>query len=95
MRTVHKYGLLRSVRPVMEQVIPMPQLAEILTVEIVDAAYGPQINLYALVDTEMPMEEKTFHIIGTGEELPQNVGSVSYIGTISRNHQVFHVFTDL
>lgn len=84
MRTVHKYPLAAGV----EQPVEMPQGAEILTV----AFQGDNLVLWAKVDTDSPLRQRTFAVYGTGHPIPQK--AMEYIGTA---HLVslgfyFHVF---
>jgi hypothetical protein len=45
--------------------------------------------LWALVDTTAPNAERTFHIVGTGQEVPRDT---CYVGTFQQGPFVWHVW---
>lgn len=47
------------------------------------------ICVWAEVDTEAGMVDRTFYVVGTGHPLP--VG-MAYIGTVHLNELVFHIY---
>lgn len=84
MRTVWKYPI--PVRDYFK--LRLPQDAHILTVE---TQYGhPQ--LWALVDTEAPLETRGFRLAGMGHPIAYH--NLTYIGTIQQadGHLVWHLF---
>lgn len=84
MKTIYKY----SIETTDEQNINMPEMAEILTVQI---QYG-RPYIWALVDTENEQGVKTIEVFGTGNPIPDGVRS--YIGTyqLLNGELIFHVF---
>lgn len=48
--------------------------------------------MWSIVDPDMPRVDKSFHIAGTGHELPENIGN--FVGTflVESDTLVFHVF---
>ena len=86
MRTIWKFPLSTD----RSTVILMPICAEILTLQM----QNDVPTLWALVDSKAPRESRTFHIFGTGHELPTT--PLRYIGTFQPNdggsQLVFHVF---
>jgi len=84
-KTIWKYKLSTTD----EQVIEMPAMAEILTVQIQNG----EPCLWALVDSSYPHKEKRYiEIFGTGN--PIGTGPRTYIGTyqLDGGKLVFHVF---
>lgn len=72
MKTIYKYRL-----PFMEtSKVVMPQFSKIIRVDGLDGA----IWIWAIVDTEKPLVERTFKLFKTGGEMPNNVGKYNYIG---------------
>jgi hypothetical protein len=74
-----------------EQSLSMPYGAEILCIQ--SQRGFPQ--LWALVDENAPVVERTFETYGTGNLMPDNY-SGKYIGTyqIHNEELVFHVFEE-
>lgn len=68
--------------------IEMPQGAETLCVQM----QGTQPCIWAKVDDAKPMENRMFHVRGTGHLLQENEGK--YIGTFQMlgGSLIFHVF---
>lgn len=63
-RTIWKYQM-----PVQERfVMALPQDAQIIRV----ADQGGMFWLWAVVDTEAPLEERLFHAVKTGAPMPEN-----------------------
>ena len=73
------------------QKVKMPALAEILTAQFQEG-YG--LCLWALVDPEMDVEEKTIVIYGTGHSTDLHDMNYNYIGTVQERNGalVWHVF---
>lgn len=70
--------------------IAMPEGAEILTVQM---QYGDP-KVWALIDTSLPMGERKFSWIGTGD--PFDIAYKKYVGTVQmkvgQRELVFHLF---
>jgi hypothetical protein len=68
--------------------IPMPKGAEILTVQV----QRDEAQVWAIVDSDAPVEPRTLVIVGTGQPMPDDLGR--YVGTWQAvgGHFVFHVF---
>lgn len=83
MRTIHKYHLqLEGV-----QTVDMPLSAEILHVGL-DPQGAP--CLWAIVETEMPTDDVTIYIVGTGHPMP--TGCSKHLGSFVQTPFVWHVF---
>lgn len=83
MITIHKYRL-----PVSRVQLNMPRVLQFLDVQIQDGVP----TMWALVNTEAPVETKTFLIFPTGVALPNNC---VYIGTYQAGWFVGHVFEEI
>ena len=82
MITIWKYPF-----AVQDQVkISMPKGAKIVHIE---SFRGP--CLWALVDTERPIEQRTFYVFGTGHEIV-DYQYKSYVGTLIQPPFVWHFF---
>lgn len=87
MVTIHK-TYLHSGIPV--QSLPMPRHSEIFKL-------GVQYNIptiWYICDTELPLEDRTFRTLLTGEEITEDMDDGDYIGTylIDNDSFVGHVF---
>lgn len=72
MKAIYKYRV-----PFMEQAkVTMHKGANIIRVDGLDGA----IWLWAVVDTEQPLVERTFHLFKTGGQMPENIDEYNYIG---------------
>lgn len=72
MRTIYKYPI-----PFLEDfTIDLPKGAEVIRVDNVDG----HLFIWAVVDTEAPMEPRQFHGRKTGSETPAVPENVRYIG---------------
>lgn len=73
-----------------KQAIQMPKGAKILTVQVQGDGGLPCI--WALCDTEAPLENRLIAMFGTGHQAPE--GAADYIGTFQLHNGefVFHVF---
>jgi len=49
-------------------------------------------TLWALVEPEAEIEERTFYLFGTGHNVPDNFDASDHIGTIQINGLVWHLF---
>lgn len=84
MQTVWKYPV-----PIQaEFAVDMPEGAEVLTVQ----GQGFQYQMWARVDADAVLEERRFHIRGTGHPLTGNEGR--YVGTFQQagGLLVWHLF---
>lgn len=68
MQTIYKY-------PITGSSIEMPEGAEVLHV----GAQGHNVFVWAKVDSEADMEKRTFIVVGTGWEVPDD--SCEFVGT--------------
>lgn len=85
MLTVWKYRIPKSP----EHAIGMPQGAKILRV----AEQDWEVTLWALVDTEKPIEYRSFAVLATGEALdPTWAPWARHVGTYISGAYVWHVF---
>ena len=84
MKTIWKYEL----QVAGEQKINMPHNSRILSVQVQDI----HPCIWALVDTERVLEERTFRIVGTG--YPIDFSTDKYIGTFQQfnGKLVYHLF---
>lgn len=72
MKVIYKYRL-----PFMEvSKVQMPAHSNIIRIEGLDGA----IWMWAIVDTEEPLVERTFHLFKTGGEMPDDIDSYLYLG---------------
>lgn len=72
MKVIYKYRL-----PFMEKSkVVMHKDANIIRIDGLDGA----IWLWAIVDTEEPLVERTFHLFKTGGEMPDNIEEYRYLG---------------
>lgn len=88
MRTIYKYPI-----PIVvgDYKVRMPRGARILTIKF--QVGHPQ--MWLTVDTDEPLEDRTFFLVETGEEIPKDIFTVSdYIGTLpfSGGSYVLHLF---
>jgi len=82
-RTIWKYNLGLGL-----QTLTMPTWSEIVHVE-------NQQNcacMWAVVDTETPVEKRHFLMLMTGQEIPDTVSTFSYLGTVMIDGFVGHIF---
>lgn len=77
MNVIYKYRL-----PFMEQAkVNLPVGAQIIRIAgETDPLTGGQISLWAIVDTEAPLETRTFHLFKTGGKMPDDIGLYMYLG---------------
>lgn len=72
MKAIYKYRL-----PFMEvSKVVLPKDSKVIRIDGFDGA----IWLWAIVDTEEPLVERTFHLFKTGGEMPDDIGRYMYIG---------------
>jgi hypothetical protein len=83
MRAVWKFPLSLAVDEIS---LLMPQGSRPLAFDM----QGDEPMLWALVDTDAPVEPRTFHITGTGHRLPEK--DLLYIGTCFEKPFVWHLF---
>jgi hypothetical protein len=85
MKTVYKYDL-EPLEDVVE--LQLPRYSQILKVD----TQLQKPRLWALVETEQPLETRKFRVAGTGHEIKEQ--NTAYIGTVFMHSGflVFHVF---
>lgn len=86
MKMVHKYRIVDSYPFSTRIHTELPKGAKVLTVVELEGVY----HLWALVDTEAPLVSTTLYVVGTGWELPEDVGD--FICTLFSEPFVCHVF---
>jgi hypothetical protein len=83
-----------------EQVIAMPEGAEILSVArregsrvVLGVGSHEAVEMWALVDPTAPTEQRRFRVAGTGHPLP-SAETLMFLGTVqvAQGQLVFHVF---
>lgn len=86
MKTIYKYDLIAD--DYVE--LAMPRNAWILSVKLQKGI--PRI--WALVDTEQPLETRTFRIAGTGHPIEEPTNKLQFVGTflMVEENLVFHLF---
>lgn len=86
MKTIYKYSL----KVTDEQVVKLPQQSQILSVQ----QQGTGLQLWAMVDSDAPVEDVTIEIFGTGNPIPNIPVGVrrEFISTVQMNSFVWHVF---
>lgn len=72
------------------QTVKMPVGSKIISV-------GNQFDdvfIWVLCDPEKPLEDRKIYVFGTGNELPDNIQTRSFIGTVVTDggNYVWHVF---
>jgi len=89
MRTIHKFPLPGSSRIAGDFELEMPRNADILCMQT-QRGYP---CVWALVDDAAPKEKRRVVVVGTGWDLPDDMGRGEYIGTYqSEGGYVWHVF---
>ena len=72
-----------------EQTICLPQGSRILSVDNQDGV----LTLWAMVNTDRPVEPRYIRIVGTGHEIADKAAaSLEFIGTVLMDPFVWHVF---
>ncbi len=89
MRTIHKFPCSPgNGRNAGEFELEMPRNSDILCVQ---TQHGyPYV--WAIVDDEAPKGMRRFVVVGTGWDLPADIGRSDYIGTYQDGGFVWHVF---
>ena len=82
MQTIYKYPF--EVKN--EFTLAMPEGAQVLTVQL----QGETPCIWAMVDHDTPMIERTFAVFGTGHPLPKKKSM--YISTFQQPPFVWHLF---
>lgn len=85
-RTIWKFPLNWNV----QQSVNFPRGATILDVQM----QGSTICLWAVVNTESPIEPRIIHVVGTGCEVPPQLYKEHYIGTVQVDGYVWHLFQE-
>lgn len=83
---IYKYIL----RATGEQTVLMPVGARILSA----GNQFDEVFIWALCDPEKPLEGREVYVFGTGWEMPDNIQTRSFIGTVISDggNYVWHVF---
>ena len=84
MKTIHKYKLSR----VYEEVIQMPEGAEILAIQYQQGS----VCIWALVDVNKRMVGRNIITLGTGHSIPEGERKYKYISTVQVGEFVWHYF---
>lgn len=84
MNKIFKYPL----KTKRQQVITLPIGAKILSIQ----NQKDIATMWALVDTEAPVEDITIETYGTGEQLPDYISMVDYMGSRVSDQFVWHYF---
>lgn len=86
MKTIYKYPLTAQSK----QSIQLPRFSMGLSVQLQHG--GP--CLWALIDTEEPVQEYIVHAYGTGHEIDELPAGFEYLGTVQSadGYLVFHFF---
>lgn len=88
MKAVYKYDV-----PLDDKLrLSLPKNAAVLSVQVQGTNRNPQ--LWALVDTEAPLEDRYYRWFGTGHEIPLGMDWV-FIATVQTGPFVFHLFEEL
>ena len=100
MITIHKYELIPGGNGVCE--VGTTQGAVFLSVgtqtrykqDTRDQVEG--IFVWMLLDDQRPTEVRTFHVFGTGHEVPMKIAAMPFVGTVhfKTAQYVFHVFME-
>lgn len=71
------------------QVVSVPQGAKVLSVQMQNG----KITIWALCpDATAVHESRTFHIFGTGHDLPEIANAGSFVATVQERSFVWHIF---
>jgi hypothetical protein len=96
MRAIHKFDLSDHVG---EYEVEMPRNADILCVQMQDGRAKGSVykvnapRIWAIVDDSQPKELRRIVVVGTGWDLPADIGRGEYIGTYQTDGGfVWHVF---
>lgn len=91
MTTIYKYSYTEGCK---EFTLTMPAEATILSTHL-DA--NDDLCFWALVDTSLPLVERTFYCVGTGwdleelNEMKEN-SIINFIGTVKKGQYIWHLF---
>lgn len=87
---IYKYNL--SLNPYSENKFTLPVNSKALTVEVQNGSPFVYVKIVWDKDEESEVEKEnhTFHVLPTGDNLP-DIGGI-YVGTFTINGYVFHVF---
>ena len=84
--TIYKY----KISLLDKQELILPKQAKILSVQVQNGS----ICIWALVDENLEKEKRQVLIIGTGENIEDDLFVYTYIGTIQQAPYVWHIFID-
>lgn len=90
MKTIHKYPIPEITR---EPAINMPRGAQVLSFQV----QRGEPCIWALVDTDEPVEAKEFYLVGTGHPFAFNPDHLRFIGTgqLMNGDLLLHLFERL
>ena len=84
---VWKFELAAAESPVVQ----LPEGAKVLSVAE-RGEFGNRLSVWALVDTEAPVQDRRFRVVGTGHPFP-DAEECRFVGTVqTRVGLVWHVF---
>lgn len=88
MRTVYKY----IINPDDLVSVSMPEKSMVLSAQM----QGGRIAIWALVDTDRPLRDRKFRVIGTGNPIPELLNQLRFIDTVQLEKLglVFHIFEE-
>lgn len=86
MKTIYKYPITSSLNPVSVCTVRIPKNYQILSIQV----QCDLICVWALVDTDEPLELKEFLIACTGQPVPEN--GITYLETVQASIFVWHIF---
>lgn len=91
MKKIFKYQITKELSTTNE--IEMPKDAIIIKVglQAANTLNQKRLTFWAIVNPDNLMETRTFKVIGTGWEVPENEGHY-YIDTVFDNGFVWHIF---
>lgn len=84
MRVVYKYAIIQPVTRV-----TMPASSRVVSFREQNGLYF----IWALVDTDLPLTERTFAVYDTGDEIKHE--NIRHIGTLVHNNLIRHLFEHL
>jgi hypothetical protein len=72
-----------------KQVVSMPRGAQVLSVQMQNG----KLTVWALCPAATAVHEsRTFHVFGTGHDLPEAADSRTFVATVQDGNYVWHIF---
>lgn len=84
---IYKYTL----QIVDAQTISVPKGARGISAQI----QNNQLQVWAIVDPDMPLVDVTFHIFGTGHRIDIPLPKINFISTVQHEGFVWHLFEEI